>query len=110
MSATVATKPSQMELALARLYRLSQAGASPSRMAGETQIIIAAWRADEIAPAVLERRLIDLWDTLLTGLDAAEEAAANADTSEDGAVEFAQQIVAGLRAATAIAGDARMVG
>ena len=100
-----AYKPTQTELALGRLSRLSQAGAAPDRMVGETKIVLAAWAADELTDVELRNRVNELRENLEAGLEAAEEAAGDVDRDDRAEVARVGRVLDGICAALHVVRD-----
>ena len=98
MAARSPRAPRPVDAALQRLVALAGRGVAPGRMAREVDAILGEWR--ETNPAGEEAELAERIDTLrehLTeGVAAAEEAVADVDQSDAGAVKQAKQVLAAL--------------
>ena len=87
-----------VDAALQRLVALAGRGVAPGRMAREVDAILGEWR-DATPPdeeAELAERIDTLREHLADGVAAAEEAVADVDQSDAGAVKQANQVLAAL--------------
>ena len=98
MAARSSRAPRPVDAALQRLVALAGRGVAPGRMAREVDAILGEWR--DTTPAGEEAELAERIDTLrehlAEGVAAAEEAVADVDQSDTGAVKQANQVLAAL--------------
>jgi len=87
-----------VDAALQRLLALAGRGVAPGRMAREVDAIIAGWREDTGPEEEqdLAERIEALHEQLAAGVAAAEDALADTDQSDAGAVKQAGQALAAL--------------
>lgn len=98
MAARTSRAARPVDAALQRLLALAGRGVAPARMAREVDAIIAGWRQD--TPPEEETDLTEwiesLHEQLAAGVAAAEDALADTDQSDAGAMKQAAQTLAGL--------------